>query len=154
MVMQPPLQSTAAMAAMDLLEALMANPTFTTSAEPSPDFLQFLQRIETADPEAFTEDEDNTGSCWGHYQFTAGSLTCTRVISSWASVGSPFYACKLIAAALTTCHVARWLCRDIHPQPSFLSDDYLVKVTELLWECWRSAGGVSPILFSLEYTLS
>ncbi|KAF7986438.1 hypothetical protein HWV62_31193 [Athelia sp. TMB] len=138
--MQPPLQGTAG---VDLLNAFMANPTFPP-LEPSSKFMEFLERIEMADPDAFADDEDNLGSSWGHYQFTAGALTCTTVIDSWAAVGSPVYACRLIAAALTTCQVARWLCRDTRPEPYYLSDDYLVKVTEMLWRCWMSASG--PIL--------
>lgn len=138
--MQPPIQNETI---ADLLGALKENPTFT-AGDPSIGFLQYLERIETADPQAFDEDEDNLGSNWGHYQFTAGALTCTRVIDSWTSIGSPLYAHRLLAAALTTCIVARWLCRDIDPQPSFyLSDDYLVRFAELLWKCWRSADGVS-----------
>lgn len=138
--MQPPIQN---VTIADLLDALKANPTFTTG-NPSTEFLQYLERIETADPQAFDKDEDNLGSNWGHYQFTAGTLTCTRVINSWTSIGSPLYARRLLAATLTTCLVARWLCSDINPQPSFyISDSYLVNIAELLWECWKSADGVS-----------
>lgn len=148
--MQPPLQGTAP---TNLLNALMANPTFTTG-EPSPEFLKFLERITNADPEAFKDDEDNSGSCWGHYQFTAGLLTCSRVIIFWASVGSPTSACTLIAAALTTCIVARWLCRDAQAHTFFLSDNYLTEVTTLLWESWRSAGGVHSITLSTTYNIT
>lgn len=144
--MQPPLGCPAL---TDLLNSIIANPTFTTSA-PSPTFLEFLCRIETADPKAFEgTDEDNLGASWGHYQFTAGKLTCTSVIDSWASVGSPLFACRLIAAAFNTSHVARWLCRDMHPQPWLLSDSYIAKVGELLWGCWIAAGGVSIIYHPL-----
>lgn len=136
--------------AFDLINALKANPTFTVN-EPSSDFTEFLRRINSADPAAFAgvDDEDQTNECWGHYQFTSGSLTCTRVITSWHDVGSPAYACKIIAAALTTCQVARWLCRDRNPQPSFLSDNYLAEVINLLWSCWKSADGVSNSLHQL-----
>lgn len=131
-------------AAISLIEAFEAHPTFTTD-KPSDNFVEFLQRIETADHMAFEDpdNEDNTNESWGHYQFTAGSLTCTRVISSWDRIGSPANACKLIAAALTTCQVARWLCKDRKPQPSFLSDNYLTEIINLLWSSWKSAGGVS-----------
>lgn len=121
---------------------MMLTPMFTTGA-PSPEFLQLLERVENADPNAFKDDEDNLGSSWGHHQFTAGSLTLTSVILSWASVGSPSYACRLIAAAITTTHVARWLCRNDPHISFFLSDNYMAKAGELLWECWRRAGGVS-----------
>lgn len=140
--MQPPLDT---QSALDLLEALAANPTFTTG-EPSAEFRAFLDRIEKADPAAFQDDPDNTGPSWGHSQFSAGSLTCTRVICSWSSVGSPFYACKLIAAVLTTCHVARWLCRDTNPQPSFISDNYLATIIDILWACWKAVDGASSTI--------
>lgn len=130
--------------AVSLIEALEVNPTFA-SGEPSVALLEFLERIETADHAAFSDDEDNTNECWGHYQFTAGILTCTSVLNSWDSIGSASYACRLVAATLTTCHVARWLCRDRTSQPSFLSDSYLTEITSLLWSCWRSAGGVRGI---------
>lgn len=145
-------------AATHLVEALQASPNFTTG-EPSPDFMTFLHRIETTDPAAFSpdEDEDSLGVSWGHYQFTSGSLTCTRVITTWTDVGSPLYACRLIAAALTTCHVARWLvCKELNPEttilPSFLSDNYLTETTDLLWSCWQAAGGVCHII-SISYSL-
>lgn len=95
--------------ACDLLHALNANPTFTDD-EPSSCFSEFLLRIETAAPSP-NDDEDETNQSWGHTQFTAGKLTCTSVLDTWASVGSPRFAYKLIAAALTTCRVSRWLCK-------------------------------------------
>lgn len=148
---QPLLQGTAA---LDLLNALQAYPTFT-AGNPSERFIQFLQRIETADPNAFGDDEDNLGSNWGHYQFQAASLRGSNVIDLWASVGSPIYACRLVAAVLTTCQVARWLCRDTLPQPQFfISDAYLVEITELLWHCWKHAGGVRPVHLSSHLVLS
>lgn len=145
--MQPPLQP----AAIDLLEALQANQDFTT-LKPSSEFLTFLHRIESADPAAFADpdNEDNTNESWGHYQYTSGSLTCSVIISTWSNVGSPEFACKLIAAALKTCQVARRLCKERTPQPSFLSDNYLNEIVELLWSCWKLAGGVSGIAFLIQ----
>lgn len=143
-------------AAINLVEALQANPDFTTG-EPSSNFLEFLHRVETADPAAFSPelDEDELGVSWGHSQFTSGSLTCTKVITTWSDVGSPLYACKLLAAALTTCYVARWLvCKEVDLEtmvlPSFLSDNYLTNTAELLWSCWQTAGGVRLII-SISY---
>ncbi|KAF7964869.1 hypothetical protein HWV62_2087 [Athelia sp. TMB] len=143
MLLQPPLECATL---TNLLDALEANSMFATS-DPSPEFLEFLERIETADPQAFneTEDEDNLGSNWGHYQYTAGKLTLTSVIKTWASVGSPSYAIRLLAASLTTCNVARWLCRTHSVPPScYLSDNYLAELAALLWSHWKAAGG--PIM--------
>ncbi|KAF7965365.1 hypothetical protein HWV62_44117 [Athelia sp. TMB] len=112
-----------------------------------PEFLEFLEHIETADPQAFNEieDEDNLGSNWGHYQYTAGKLTLTSVIKAWASIGSPSYAIQLLAASLTTCNVARWLCLTHSVPPScYLSDNYLAELATLLWSHWKAAGG--PII--------
>lgn len=145
--MQPAVHPTA----IELVTVLRANSTFTNN-EPSADFARFLKRIEEADPAAFDEDDDNSNDSWGHYQFTTDSLTCTRVLDSWDSVGSPSDACQLIAAVLTTCHVARWLCRERGRKPSsFLSDSYLTEVSRLLWSCYQKAGGVSHALFISSY---
>lgn len=133
--------------AIDLLNALKANPTFT-SGEPSPSFVQFLDRIENTIP-SIADDEDETNESWGHTQFTSGQLKCTSVLDTWASVGSPSFAARLIAAALTTCRVSRWLCQTNRPTmpSSYLSDSYLNETCRLLWACWKSAGGVSALLF-------
>lgn len=140
--------------AVDLLHALNTNPTFMTG-QPSPTFSAFLQRIETATPTP-SDDEDDTRESWGHAQFTAGSMTCTSVLDTWASVGSPGFAYRLIAAALTTCRVARWICMthpDAAPMPAFyLSDNYLNEVCRLLWAAWKSAGGVCLIQSRIKLT--
>lgn len=129
--------------ATELLHALNANPMFTTE-QPSSNFSAFLHRIETTVP-APTDDEDEICQQWGHIQFTAGSLTCRSVLDTWASIGSPDFAYRLIAAALTTCRVARWQCKaQLSTIPTFyLSDSYLNETCELLWSAWKSAGGVS-----------
>lgn len=145
---EPPLQCEVM---VDLLNSIVANPTFSV-ADPSHKFLEFLERIEQADPKTFkNDDEDNLGACWGHSQYTSGPLKYHTVITSWADVGSPLYARRLLAAALTTSHVARWLCQEIHPQPLFLSDNYLTMIVEHLWECWRLAGGVSTFFIAYAY---
>ncbi|KAF7967814.1 hypothetical protein HWV62_32973 [Athelia sp. TMB] len=127
--------------AIDLLHALNANPSFT-SEQPSSSFTEFLHRIETAIP-APTDDEDEIGQSWGHRQFTAGGLTCTSVLDTWANIGSPSFAYRLIAAALTMCRVSRWQCKTqlaITPT-SYLSDSYLNETCRLLWLAWKAAGG-------------
>lgn len=132
--------------AIDILNALNASPTFT-SGEPSQLFVSFLDRIERAVPSP-EDGEDDTNESWGHSQFTAGKLTLTSVIESWASVGSPAYARRLIAAAVTTCRVARWLCKSqMSTLPAFyVSDNYLNDTCSLLWTCWKSASGVSVFI--------
>jgi hypothetical protein len=121
--------------------------------EPSKDVVAFLDRIEHADPNApdLSEDDDNTS--WGHHQFTAGSLTCRTVLTSWDCIGNIAVACKLIAAAIKTCKVARHLCFSRNIKASnFLSDIYLSSIVELLWGSWKDAGGVSTMLFGQYFT--
>lgn len=76
---------------------------------------------------------------WGHHQFNEGSLNCSKVLDSWDSIGSPRNACKLIAAAIKTCRVARHLCRDRNPQPSYLADNYLQRIVDLMWAHYQEA---------------
>jgi hypothetical protein len=128
--------------AVDLLKSMQANASFN-SGEPSSDVAAFLDRIERADPNSAELSEDNTNQCWGHYHFTAGSLTCTTVLTSWRNIGNTNVACKLIAAAIKTAKVARHLCFSGNIQSiSYLSDVYLSTVIDLLWSSWKNAGGV------------
>lgn len=108
-LLHPPLQCGIT---TDLLNMLEANPMFTTG-DPFPEFLKYLEHIETADPQAFdrTDNKHNLGLNWEHYQCIVGSLTCTSVIKSWTSI-----------------------CHTLVPLPScYLSDDYLAQFTEVLW---------------------
>jgi hypothetical protein len=82
------------------------------------------------------------GASWGHHQFTAGDLTCTRVLDSWDNVGGPMHVVRLIAAALKTCRAARLLCQDLVPQPPFLADVYLQNVVERLWVLMQTVNKV------------
>jgi len=117
--------------------------------EPSSDVMAFLKRIEHADPNAPDISEEDNNESWGHHQFTAASLTCTTVLTSWDCIGNIDVACRLIAAAIKTCRVARHLCFSRNIKAStYLSDIYLSKVVELLWSLWKGAGGVSILLFS------
>lgn len=126
---------------MELLAALAEIPTSTSTA-PSDDFIAFLTRIESAEPCLETYGEDDMGANWGHYQFTAEGLTCTKVLDSWDSVGGPVHVLRLIAAALRTSRVARTLCQDLAPQPSFLADAYLQNIVERLWTLTPTANKV------------
>jgi hypothetical protein len=118
------------------------NPTFN-SKPPSTEMLQFIARIETSDPNSTELAEDDSNASWGHYQFTAGSMTVQSVLTSWSSVGNTETACKLIAAAIKTCKVARFICfqRNIAGD-IYLSDIYLENIVDRLWTLWKDAGGV------------
>jgi hypothetical protein len=119
-----------------------SSPNFKVG-KPSNDFTAFLARINGADPNESDLSEDDLDASWGHYQFTAGRLTCTTVLTSWDVVGGCSNACDLIAAALKTCRVARHLCFEHSVTTiSYLSDIYLENVVSKLWELWKSADGV------------
>ena len=131
---------------IDLLNAIEAQPGIGVGITPAVT-INFLSRIENADPTDPNLSEDNTGSSWGHYQFTSGSMTITSVIRSWDCVGSATMACKLIAAAVKTCKVARHTCfeQNLHTN-SFLADVYLSNLIDELCDVWVKAGGVSLII--------
>jgi hypothetical protein len=115
--------------------------------------MKFLARLENADPNVPDLSEDDSNAGWGHYQFTAGGLTISSALVSLKSVGNSETVCKLFAAALKTCIVARHICfeRGLDPS-SFISDTYLQILAEKLWDLWKEAGGVcvpcSDCLFS------
>lgn len=122
---------------------MAATPDFGSS-EPSEVATAFLDRISDADPNSATFDEDNTADQWGHLQYTAGSMTINTALQTWNCVGNTTMACKLIAAALKTCQVARLICHNKGIMAkSYLSDVYLERLVERLWELWKLAGGVS-----------
>ena len=76
------------------------------NGRPPPPSLEFLQRVEDADPNSPSfdpKDDDNNNCGWGHYQFTAGGATIFSTLGSWADVASVDFAQKLLAAALRTC---------------------------------------------------
>jgi len=124
------------------------NPTFT-NIPMAETVKHFIDGIESADPLSSDFDEDDLGVSWGHRQFQGWNAT----ISSWEAIGSPQGACRLIAAILKTCRVARELCRDLEAinkaegkTTSYLSDMYLEQITEHLWDLWIVAGGVRSIV--------
>jgi len=128
--------------AIALLDAMATSPDFKSST-PSDNVTAFLNRIEAADPNSSEIGEDDSNESWGHWQFTAGGLTISTVIQNWACVGGVGTACKLLAAAIQTCRVARHICleRDI-TSSNFLSDAYLNNMVEQLCKSWTAAGGV------------
>jgi hypothetical protein len=106
---------------------------------PSNNVSAFLERIESANPNAPDLLEDDMNGNWGHYQFTAGSMRCATVLQFWDEIGTST-ACKLFAAALKTCKVARFVCftRGIEVG-SYLSDAYLQTLVESLWAARQKA---------------
>jgi hypothetical protein len=113
----------------------------TGSSAPSDDVLTFIARIEQANHNSPDISEDDTNESWGHYQYTASALMHTTVLKSWDSVGNINTACRLIAAAIKTCKVARYLCFARHISPtSYLSNIYLQKIVELLSQLWSATG--------------
>lgn len=126
----------------DLLDAMEASNIEIGPASKS--FIVFLSRIDDADPNSSEFSEDDSNACWGHSQFCSGGLTCSSVLTSWRDVGSVKMACKLIAAAVKTCKVARHVCscRGID-SGSYLSDAYLQNIIEKLWDLWRAEGWVN-----------
>jgi hypothetical protein len=107
--------------------------------QPSVRVAAFLERLESADPNAPDISEDDTNACWGHQQFTAGDMRCQTVLVSWHEIGA-LMACKLVAVAIKTCKVARHICfeRGIE-SASYLSDAYLQNIVELLWSLKEKA---------------
>ena len=125
------------------------SPSFKVG-KPSDDFAAFLARINDADPNESDLSEDDLDASLGHYQFTAGRLTCTTVLTSWDVIGGCSNACDLIATALKTCRVARHLCFAHNvTTTSYLSDIYLENVVSKLWDLWKSADGVCLLIASV-----
>jgi hypothetical protein len=127
----------------DLLAGMESAPTMT-NGPPSSTVVAFLNRIQDADPNSVDISEDDTNSNWGHQQFMGGAMTIRSVLSSWSAIGGNDVACRLIAAAIKTCKVARLMCsqRDIVVS-SYLSDAYLNELVERLWTLRKDATGVS-----------
>ena len=126
-----------------LLRAMNTLPSFE-QGETCKNVVTLLERVQLADPSSPDFDDDNKGLSWGHYQFTAGGLSPTSVLTTWKGIGSVATAFKLVAAALKTCKEARLLCVNTGTQKAsgFISDVYLDQTLECLENCWVSAGGV------------
>ncbi|GBE78970.1 hypothetical protein SCP_0201670 [Sparassis crispa] len=124
----------------ELLNAMKLKPAFGVGS-PTLEVIAFIERIENTDPNAPDLSEDDLGTAWGHYQFTAGSMTSSSVLTSWDSIGNDA-ARRLIAAAMKTCKVARHVCfvNGIEAN-TYLSDTYLETTFEILWQLWKAAGG-------------
>ncbi|KAJ2924080.1 hypothetical protein H1R20_g13008, partial [Candolleomyces eurysporus] len=97
------------------------------------DVKTFYSCIDNADPNSPNISVDNTNSSWGHYQFTAGSLTIDLALLSWTAVGSVDMVYCLIAASIKTHRIAVQICTQCSLHPTlYLSDIYLARVVEKL----------------------
>lgn len=128
--------------AQDLLEAMATNPTFKHGS-PSEETMDLLTLVAGADPNSPDLSEDDDNACWGHYQLS-GRM---NVLRTWESIGNTETACKLLAAVIKTVKVARHICfiRAIEAS-SFIAEDYLTNLVEILWEKWKASGGVFFII--------
>ncbi|XP_006458881.1 hypothetical protein AGABI2DRAFT_141571 [Agaricus bisporus var. bisporus H97] len=109
------------------------SPNFSAGS-PSNEFERWIQAINAADPNDPALDEDNNFEQWGHQQL---SLALPQ-LTSWTIVGSINSACRLIAALVNTCKVAREICQvnQREMSTSFIADIYLDRTIETLWKLW------------------
>ncbi|KAI0050433.1 hypothetical protein FA95DRAFT_1487308, partial [Auriscalpium vulgare] len=134
--------------ARPLLEAMKAAEVEVEVGEPHDDVVSLLNRLESADPNDPSVNSDNKNESWGHKQFTAG-LKCAE-IKSWKQVGDVATACRLIAAALRTCKVARHICFVRNRETSgYLSDVYLEKLVNAISACWNEAHPVRQVFINM-----
>ena len=123
---------------LDLLASMQLAESFGHGAA-TPEVEQLIQRVETADPNAET-DEDNLGAQWGHTQLTNWRVPLTL----WEAIGSPEIARRLLAAIIKTAKVSQQLCKlDGEPPATCLADCYLREAGEILWDLWKKSVGVS-----------
>lgn len=118
-----------------------------STGKPSHLALQWVERIENADPNNPDLDEDETDHQWGHQQFTQGSLTCSSVLTGWDAIGNVVLACRLLFAAIKTSKDAHKLCKahgTNNLSRSYLSDTYVDIIVTKLWEFWRESHKVCP----------
>ncbi|KAH6896186.1 hypothetical protein BKA70DRAFT_1317085 [Coprinopsis sp. MPI-PUGE-AT-0042] len=127
----------------ELLKLLSA-PSASPTTDASPEVLQWIADVNNADPNspAFNEDTDefqnNNGSQWGHYQFTAGGNGITRTLTSREKIGSPATALVLLAAFVRTAKVARFICRQHSiSATTYLADVYIQELVEHLLKLWK-----------------
>ncbi|EGN97576.1 hypothetical protein SERLA73DRAFT_75241 [Serpula lacrymans var. lacrymans S7.3] len=126
---------------INLFDAMELSTDFSPGP-PSSLMLEFIERIERADPNSPEFDEDDHGVSWGHHQFTSGSMTSSSVLTSWTAIGNCETARRLIAATIKTCKVARHICfQEKILSLTFLADNYLNNILKQIWAAWKAAGG-------------
>jgi hypothetical protein len=130
-------------------QMLEANPSL--SQPPSPDAQDFLSRLNDTDPNADSfdpTDDDNNNIGWGHYQYTAGGKNIAVSLALWESIGSIEFAQRLLAAAVRTCKVARFLCESRkRTATSFLADAYLSNLVDHIW-------GILPPSYKVRHSVT
>ncbi|EGO23171.1 hypothetical protein SERLADRAFT_439911 [Serpula lacrymans var. lacrymans S7.9] len=100
---------------INLFDAMELSTDFSPGP-PSSLMLEFIERIERADPNSPEFDEDDHGNC----------ETARR----------------LIAATIKTCKVARHICfQEKILSLTFLADNYLNNILKQIWAAWKAAGG-------------
>lgn len=117
---------------------MQGNSSFQLGA-PSTEVINFLNLVETADPNSPDISEDDKNDSWGHHSLSGS----TSLLASWNNIGNTAIACRLIAAAVKTCKVARHICfiKQINPS-GYLADIYLSNIVESLWKSWSTAVGI------------
>lgn len=129
---------------IDQLLKLLSAPFPEQATEPSPAVLEWLEAIDTADPNSpsFNDEDEfekNNGPQWGHYQFTAGSTGIKRTLTSRQDIGSCTMALQLLAAFLRTAKVARFICEQKaipRPGSGYLADIYVQELIDHLLLLW------------------
>jgi hypothetical protein len=118
-----------------LFDAFKLLPHFSVGS-PSAELERWIGDIDVADPNDPSFDEDNHFEQWGHHQLSLSSPALT----SWTIVGNVETACRLVAALVKTCKVAREICRvnERNPGTSFIADVYLDRIIETLWKVWTT----------------
>ncbi|KAJ2925676.1 hypothetical protein H1R20_g11417, partial [Candolleomyces eurysporus] len=108
--------------------------------DPSDVVRQLLTRLQGADPNDPSLSPDNNNSNFGHWHFTAGSITISTALDRWESVGSVAFACQLIAAALRIVKIARHVCfnRNV-ARDNLISEVYIGILFEKLWKIWENS---------------
>ncbi|KAG5634301.1 hypothetical protein H0H81_002497 [Sphagnurus paluster] len=130
---------------VQLLDAMLAKSDLMPSLPPSAQLQDLLTQIETADPANPLFSEDNIDAQWGHYQFRHGLDNFTYSDVTWNNVGSIDIACRLLAACIKTCKVARFLCFEKNITASgYVADHYLQTIVENLWKDWKPTEQSEP----------
>ena len=141
-----------------LLHSMNAQPLCEQGQQGKPlqNFATLLERIQSADPNSPDFDEDNKYQGRGHYQFTAGGLNLSSLLTLWQDVGSITFAFELVAAAIKTCQEARLMCANARKLTAggFISDAYLQETLNGLKKCWIGAGGVSAYFLRCFHTFT
>lgn len=131
---------------VQLLDAMLAKSDLMPSLPPSAQLQDLLTQIETADPANPLFSEDDIDAQWGHYQFRHGLDNFTYSDVTWNNVGSIDIACRLLAACIKTCKVARFLCFEKNITASgYVADHYLQTIVENLWKDWKPTEQSEPV---------